>query len=401
MSSGLLSSKRQTDMYTISEFGNMYMNAARMNAYAAALRDAVTPNSVVLDIGAGTGIFALLACRYGARHVYAIEPDNAINLAREGAAANGCSSRLTCIQSLSTKVTLPERADVIISDLGGVLPLFKHNIPAIIDARTRFLASGGVLIAQQDHLRSAIIEAPAPYRKLTQPWSENPFGLDLSAGWSLVANTWNVLPAAQVKLLTPASTLAVLDYQTIADSNLDGDLTWTIDQEGTGHGALVWFDRIVANGIEISNAPGAPEAVDVSDVYGRAFFPWPNPVELRPNDRISFRMQANIIKDQYVWRWETTVHAGPGTQDIKAHFRQSSLLGQPMSIESLRKREAECVPPPNEAAQIDAFILSRIDGRTSLRKIAHALAVSFPSRFTDWQHALLRIVELTAQYDEL
>jgi type I protein arginine methyltransferase len=76
-------------MYTISQFGNMYVNKARMDAYAAALRDAVTPNSVVLDIGAGTGIFALLACRYGARRVYAIEPDDAINLAREVAAANG------------------------------------------------------------------------------------------------------------------------------------------------------------------------------------------------------------------------------------------------------------------------------------------------------------------------
>ena len=167
-------------MYTISEYGNMYMNEARMNAYAAALRDAVTPNSVVLDIGAGTGIFALLACRYGARRVYAIEPDDAINLARESAAANGYSDRLTCIQSLSTKVALPERADVIISDMGGMLPLFEQHIPAIIDARDRFLAPGGALIAQAGpsagrHHRSAgsLPQAdPAMEREPVRPGSE-------------------------------------------------------------------------------------------------------------------------------------------------------------------------------------------------------------------------------------
>jgi type I protein arginine methyltransferase len=159
-------------MYTISQYGNMYMNKARMDAYALVLRKTVTPNSVVLDIGAGTGIFALLACRYGARRVYAIEPGDAINLVQEMAAGNGYSDRLVCIQRLSTKVVLPETADLIISDLGGLLPLFGRHIPTIIDARERFLAPGGALIAQQDYLRAAVIEASEQYGNLTKPWSE-------------------------------------------------------------------------------------------------------------------------------------------------------------------------------------------------------------------------------------
>jgi len=264
-------------MYTISQYGNMYMNKARINAYARALRQVITPNSIVLDIGAGTGIFALLACRYGARRVYAIEREDAINLAREMAAANGYSDRFACIQSLSTKVALPERVDAIISDLSGMLPLFGQHIPAIIDARDRFLAPGGVLIARQDHLRASIVEAPDCYRKLTQPW-KNLFGLNLSAGWPLVANTLRSLTSKRLKLLTPPSNLAVLDYRTIADSNMDTQLVWSMHQTGTGHGVAVWFDRIVADGIKISNEPGAPKAVSTSDIYGQAFFPGPIPL---------------------------------------------------------------------------------------------------------------------------
>jgi protein arginine N-methyltransferase 1 len=373
----------------------MYMNKARMCAYSAALRSVVTPNSTVVDIGTGTGIFALLACRYGACRVFAIEPDNSINLARELAVPNKCSDRLVCIQSRSTEVSLPERADVIISDLGGRLPLFGQHIPAIMDARDRFLVPGGTLIAQQDHLRAAIIETPAQYDKLIEPWTEDVFGLDLAAGSPLVTNTWYPLTDKKTKLLTRPATLAVFDYRTIAKSNMDAQAVWPIDERGTGHGAAVWFDRIVADGIKITTEPGAPKAINVSDIYGQGLFPWPKPVELEPGDRVSFAMKADLVKDDYIWRWETKVFAAGR---MKAQFRQSSLHGHPLSPGSLEKRESEFVPAPNEEATIDAFIISRIDGHRSLRQAAQALAVAFPLRFQDWQDALSRVADVTARY---
>ena len=60
-------------MYSIYSFGSMITNSERMAPYVQALRAAIKPNSIVVDIGTGTGIFALLACQFGARKVYAIE----------------------------------------------------------------------------------------------------------------------------------------------------------------------------------------------------------------------------------------------------------------------------------------------------------------------------------------
>ena len=137
-------------MYSISGYGQMITDDARMAAYSAALRQSVKPGCTVLDIGTGTGILALLACQYGAGSVYAIEPDNAIEVARKIASANGYSNRIHFIQKLSTEVKLPVKADVIISDLRGVLPLFQSHLPSIIDARERLLAPGGALIPQRD-----------------------------------------------------------------------------------------------------------------------------------------------------------------------------------------------------------------------------------------------------------
>src|SRR5262245_28785524 len=60
-------------MYSVSDYGSMMADDSRMKAYSEALRRVVNSESIVIDIGAGTGIFALLACRFGARRVYAIE----------------------------------------------------------------------------------------------------------------------------------------------------------------------------------------------------------------------------------------------------------------------------------------------------------------------------------------
>jgi protein arginine N-methyltransferase 1 len=366
-----------------------------MKAYLTALRNAINSNSVVLDVGTGVGMFALLACRFGAGHVYAVEPCDAIQVGREIAAANGYSDRITFIQDISTNVDLPERADIIVSDLAGALPLYGKHIPSITDARERFLATSGTLIPQQDRLRAGIIESSEQYNKLILPWNANLFGLDLRAGWPLVANTPTKLNDKQLRFLAPPMTMAVLDYRSIVDSNVDSEVAWTVEQPGTGHGAVVWFDRMVADGIEISNEPGAPEAVNTSSTYGQIFFPWPNPVGLDPGDRVSVRLRANLIKENYLWRWESTIHVG---RRIKAHFCQSSMEAGPLSLGSLKSRECEYVPAPNEDIQIDAFVLSKVDGHASIGELARALVAIFPSRFASWQDALSRVGEVTTEY---
>ena len=61
------------DDHGIGGHGVMIADRVRVEAYRQALRRVVTPDSIVIDLGAGTGIFTLLACQLGARHVYAIE----------------------------------------------------------------------------------------------------------------------------------------------------------------------------------------------------------------------------------------------------------------------------------------------------------------------------------------
>src|SRR5215831_6392496 len=134
--------------YSLAGYGEMIADRVRMEAYAEALRRTVKPGSVVLDIVTGPGIWAVLACQLGATRVIAVEPDSIIQVAREVAISNQCSEKIEFIQKASTSLELLIQADVIVSDMRGVLPLLGQNIPSVVDARRRFLAPGGVLIGR-------------------------------------------------------------------------------------------------------------------------------------------------------------------------------------------------------------------------------------------------------------
>ena len=168
------------EMYSLRDFGAMIADAGRFGAYAKAIAAAVRPGDTVAEIGCGPGVFSLLACRAGARRVFAIESDDSIQFARQLAAANSFTDRIEFFQSDSRKAELPERANVIVSDIRGVLPLHDHAIPSLEDARQRLLAPGGIMIPLRDTLKAAVINADEYYSRLISPWQKSVPGVDLS-----------------------------------------------------------------------------------------------------------------------------------------------------------------------------------------------------------------------------
>src|SRR5581483_2265956 len=119
---------RDEPVYSAHDHGVMIADRARVGAYRRALERTVKPGHVVVDLGTGTGLLAVFACRLGARTVYAIEAEEIIDLARDIAAANGCADRIAFIRGHSTGVQLPERADVVVSDVHGALPMFGRGL---------------------------------------------------------------------------------------------------------------------------------------------------------------------------------------------------------------------------------------------------------------------------------
>lgn len=137
----------------------MLADDVRADAFEQAIDRAVTPGSVVVDVGAGTGLLSLMACRAGAERVYAIEESPILDVALDVARDNGFGGRIVPVRMRSTKANLPERADVVVSETIGAFVFSEEIVSTLADARARFLKPGGVLIPRSIRIFLAPFES--------------------------------------------------------------------------------------------------------------------------------------------------------------------------------------------------------------------------------------------------
>ena len=383
-----------SSVYGLLDYGDMIADTTRVSAYARALEARITPSSVVLDIGTGPGFLALLACRAGAARVYAVEPDDVIQVAREVAAANGFTDRIQFVQAVTTDVVLPERVDGIVADIRGTLPLFGRSLVSVVDARSRLLKPGGWIVPARDTIWAALASSTAAHKRIIQAWTTE-YGFDLSAVRVRAANQWSRQRLDADDLLVEPQCWAVLDYDSLQGPNVSGPMNWTIEHAAVGHGFGVWFDAETAPGIGFSNSPASHERL----VYGQGFFAWPDPIALLPGDEVRIHLRADLIEDDYLWGWDTQVVDGASGR-AKAAYRQSSWLAAQPNRELLRKRADTFVPRLNEAARIDRCILDLMHQRMPSGEIATQILAAFPSSFKNWDAALTRVGDLSDRYSE-
>lgn len=186
----------------------MVNDEARNQQFEAALKHAVTPNSVVLDIGAGTGLLSMMAARAGAKQVIACEANPALAaLAREVIKNNGYSDRVRVInkrsQQLEPRADFPKstRPDVLVAEVFDAVVIGEGALGTFEHARRYLLAPDAVVIPRQAVLYGGLIESE-------RLWREG--GADQASGFDLT-------PLNQFRPDTIALEAASFDGRLLAD----------------------------------------------------------------------------------------------------------------------------------------------------------------------------------------
>ncbi len=140
----------------------MMNNRLRNDAYFAALKAAITPDTHVLEIGTGSGLLAMMAAKLGARQVTTCEAVPQIaEMARNIVGDNGFTPPVTVVSKMSTKLEvgkdMGDRADLLVSEILSSEFLGEGVLSSIEDAKQRLLKPGARIIPARGSIQFALV----------------------------------------------------------------------------------------------------------------------------------------------------------------------------------------------------------------------------------------------------
>ncbi len=284
-------------------------DAQRVTAYERALRRLVRPGMTVLDLGAGSGLLAMLAARLGAR-VHAVESMPIAGLAAELIAANGLTGQVTLHRRDILTMPVVEPVDLLVSDFMGRFLVDDGMLPAVAAALAWLRPEGRCCPGR---LRLFLAPVADLYLRAVDLFSERLLGLDLSPGLPHALQTCYF---AQLGSAAPASEPALYTELEVADLGrppvFDASLGFTFSRGGRLQGLAGWFEAELAPGVRLATAPGSETH------WGQYLFPLA-PCSVAPGDGIELRLYLEGEGDP-VWHWSGRVRRAAG--DIP--FRHSS-----------------------------------------------------------------------------
>ena len=299
-------------------------DTTRNRAFCAALAAVIRPGeTIVADIGAGTGLLGLMAARLGAREVFLYEAAEVAGTAAEIIKRNRVRN-CHIMPCHSTEMQNPPRVDVVVSETLGNYPFEEDIIETLADARTRFLKPGGKLI-------------PERLRQYVSPVVSDRFHRELCA-WDEVAGRLEDV-ACLVLDLTPAKVLSFNNVyvRSIANSDLldggasarnwdsidftirnkisrHGETAWTFDQPAAIHGFATWWSATLTGAIELSTAPDATPTH-----WEQLYFPLSAPILAKPGESVAISLRSRSSRRSGTHLAWTAIHNGRDGQQLSRH----------------------------------------------------------------------------------
>ncbi|MBP2228312.1 tetratricopeptide (TPR) repeat protein [Azospirillum agricola] len=270
----------------------------RNDAYKHSLERAVKPDSLVLEIGTGSGIVAMMAARAGARKVVTCEVNPILaRVAKETVANNGYADRVTVVPRLSTQLTvgeggdLPEKADVFVSELINIGMLAPRMLSVLQHARTHLVKPGGAIIPRASTVYAMLIETPELARinpvKRIDGFDMSSFDVFRSPGYQQID-----LGADAHSALSEPFTALDFDFTRNMPEEGEREIDVTVTRAGTCHGVAFWFDLFMDEEVVYKS-----ESQARTNHWKQAMTFLDAPIPVRPGDvlRVVARYDNNQI----------------------------------------------------------------------------------------------------------
>ncbi len=266
----------------------------RVAAFHEALRKLIRKGeTVVVDIGTGTGLLAFLAAKLGAKKVYAYEMAEIGAVAERLRALNKLRN-VELIPGRSTEIIDPPKGDVVVTETLGNYALEEFLVETMNDARARHLKPGGVLVPGLVEQFVCPVTGPRFYKELCA-WDDVGYGLDLAPARAMSLNNVYVRPFKPADLLGGGKSAVLWDTVDFGEKNRlarRGEGRWTMRADTTIHGFALWWNARLAEGTVLSTSPLSPPTH-----WEQLYFPVQEPLSLKSGETLVGELRSRSSEE--------------------------------------------------------------------------------------------------------
>ncbi len=238
----------------------MMNDTPRNAAYDSAIREHVNDEVRVLEIGTGSGLLAMMAAQAGAAHVTACETIRPLALkAHQIVSKNGFRRKVAVIgkHSAALKIPgdMPERADVLISEIISSDLLGEGLLDTMEDAVQRLIKPGAVIIPARAAIVGQLAGSPRldQYLRVGTVWGFDPTPFNEFSPITLEPAEFGI----QMDLFSDRIDLFEFDFQESAVFPAqEKRIAVPCTASGICHGVLQWIRLDLSTGNQFENAPG-------------------------------------------------------------------------------------------------------------------------------------------------
>lgn len=207
------------------------------------VRELDLAGKVVLEIGSGTGLIAILFAKYGAGHVYSCENNAQMyEIARRVIARSGYANKVTLFplscRELIVRRYLEEAPDIIFTetlDCGVVNEGFFQ-----ISEDVRSLARDHTIVLPQRIDQFGYLISSADIYALNHV--DAPCGIDVSILNELNTKTYFPIHLADRRVQALTVIAPVRSYDYLNPDKRDAELVFRVQVDGVCHGLITWFE---------------------------------------------------------------------------------------------------------------------------------------------------------------
>jgi hypothetical protein len=365
---------------TADHHAGMLLDGVRVRAYARAIARVIKPGDVVADIGAGSGILAVLAARAGAAKVYAVEAGPMAELAEAIVAANGLSDRVEVLRVEARVATFTRPPTVVVTETIGCLAVDEGMFGFIAGLLPRCAASP-VIIPQSCEIWLAPLDDLKLGEELERLRAVE--GVSLAPLRERICNRIAAAPVHAEDLIGPAAgggTLVVGRDE--APELVRARLS--ITRDGTLNAIGGWFSTQLTDEVALCTGPDDPPTS-----WTNLKCPVDPPLACRAGDVVDVEIEPRLVAHRGFWAWRVALgdQVRSGDAALSAVGGGRDLANQ-LGLRALVK---------TSSTLLDAWAVA-VGGRNnaSVDAMTARVLAGFPDRFSSKADARQAVVALLA-----